>query len=119
MAILRINSSVEVDCDVVEEVAWEVTMVVITGVTTEVTILVCWPEDEGGAAGVAPASDVDGGVDVATDVAVVDVRPMISCSSSDISSGTSIFSLFKREFTSFDILFKIEGNGNKQLLFPM
>ena len=96
MAILRINSSVEVDCDVVEEVAWEVTMVVITGVTTEVTILVCWPEDEGGAAGVAPASDVDGGVDVATDVAVVDVRPRISCSSSDISSGTSIFSLFNR-----------------------
>ena len=102
IAIFRIKSSVEVDAGVVDVEVWEVTKVVITGATTEVTMVVSCPdppveETRGGAAGVVTASDDvnDGGVDVVTSDAV-DVgnpRRVFSSSSLMVSSTSSLIFL--------------------------
>ena len=102
MAIFRINSSVEVDAGVVDVEVREVTKVVITGATTEVTMVVSCPdppveETRGGAAGVVTASDDvnDVGVGVVTSDAV-DVgnpRRVFSSSSLMVSSTSSLIFL--------------------------
>ena len=102
IAIFRIKSSVEVDAGVVDVEVREVTKVVITGATTEVTMVVICPdppveETRGGAAGVVTASDDvnDGGVDVVTSDAddVGNPRRVFSSSSLMGSSTSSLIFL--------------------------
>ena len=111
IAIFRIKSSVEVDAGVDLE-AWGVTKVVITGPTTEVTMVVDCPdppveENRGGAGVVATASDdVVDGDDVASDAAGFS-NPRSDSSSSLMFSSTSNFissRSFRRNLSTPDIL---------------